>query len=77
MQMIEPEEQKKKLPNKWLSMINIPFQMGIIIFGFTYAGMWLDERYPNKFSVWTIVLCLFSVGLALYNVIRQVKNLDK
>ncbi|MFC6097438.1 AtpZ/AtpI family protein [Flavobacterium qiangtangense] len=58
-------------------MINIPFQMGVIIFVFTYAGMWLDEKYSNGSSTWTIVLSLLSVFIALYNVIRQVKNLNK
>jgi hypothetical protein len=63
--------------NKWLALINIPFQMGIIIFIFSYLGVWLDEKYSNGGSLWTIVLSLFSVFLSLYNVIRQVKNLNK
>lgn len=57
--------------------MNIPFQMGIIIFIFTYFGTWLDTKYSNGGSMWTILLSLFSVFLALYNVIRQVKNLNK
>lgn len=68
---------EKKQPSKWAAMINIPFQMGVIIFVFTYAGMWLDEKYSNGSSTWTIVLSLLSVFFALYNVIRQVKNLNK
>jgi O-antigen/teichoic acid export membrane protein len=71
---MEPRNNKS---NKWLALINIPFQMGVIIFAFTYLGMWLDEKYSEGSSVWTIVLSLFSVFLALYNVIRQVKNLNK
>lgn len=71
------DNQEKKSPSKWAAMINIPFQMGVIIFVFTYAGMWLDEKYSDGSSTWTIVLSLLSVFLALYNVIRQVKNLNK
>jgi hypothetical protein len=63
--------------NKWIGLINIPIQMGVIIFLFSYLGIWLDEKYSNGGSLWTIVLSLFSVFLALYNVIRQVKNLNK
>ena len=63
-------------PNKWAVMLNIPFQMGIIIFSLTYLGMWLDEKYTDS-SVFTIVLSLVSVFIALFNVIRQVKNLNK
>lgn len=72
------ENDPKKNPlNKWVVMMNIPFQMGIIIFVFTYGGMSLDEKYPNKYHLFTVVLSLVSVLIALYNVIRQVKNLNK
>jgi len=65
-----------KQTNKWLVMMNIPFQMGIIIFCFTYLGIYLDEKYTSS-SIFTIILSLFAVFIALYNVIRQVKNLNK
>ncbi len=71
----EPNENQKN--NKWLVFINIPIQMGVIIFLFSYLGIWLDEKYSNGGSLWTIILSLLSVFLALYNVIRQVKNLNK
>lgn len=74
---MENNDQKKKSLSKWAALMNIPFQMGIIIFAFTYLGMWLDEKYSNNSSAWTIVLSLLSVFIALYNVIRQVKNLNK
>ena len=65
-----------KQTNKWLVMMNIPFQMGVIIFCFPYLGIWLDEKYTNT-SIFTIILSLLAVFIALYNVIRQVKNLNK
>ncbi len=71
------KEPNKNQPNKWIALINIPIQMGVIIFIFSYFGTWLDKKYSNGGSLWTIVLSLFSVFLALYNVIRQVKNLNK
>jgi len=73
---MDKKTNKQKLTNKWIVMMNIPFQMGIIIFSFTYLGMWLDEKYTDT-SVFTIVLSLTSVFLSLYNIIRQVKNLNK
>ena len=36
--------------NKWLVFMGIPFQMGIVIFLFTYFGIWLDEKYSNGSS---------------------------
>ncbi|SDW12607.1 Putative F0F1-ATPase subunit Ca2+/Mg2+ transporter [Flavobacterium degerlachei] len=73
---MDKKTNKQKLTNKWLVMMNIPFQMGIIIFSFTYLGMWLDEKYTDT-SIFTIILSLTSVFLSLYNIIRQVKNLNK
>ncbi len=64
-----------KNKNKWLALINIPIQMGVIIFGFTYLGIWLDSRFKTN-NLFTIILSLFSVFIALYNVINQVKNLN-
>jgi F0F1-type ATP synthase assembly protein I len=61
--------------NKWLALINIPIQMGAIIFGFTYLGIWLDNRFKTN-NLFTIILSLLSVFIALYNVINQVKNLN-
>lgn len=58
--------------------MGIPFQMGVVIFAFTYFGMWLDEKYLDESSsFYTIILSLLSVFIALYNVIRQVKNINK
>jgi hypothetical protein len=37
----------KKRANKWLALINIPIQMGAIIFAFSYLGNWLDENHPH------------------------------
>ena len=64
--------------NKWLVFMGIPFQMGIVIFLFTYFGIWLDEKYSNcSSSLFTIIFSLLSVFISLYNVIRQLKNINK
>jgi uncharacterized membrane protein YfcA len=51
-------------------------QMGIVIFLFAYLGQWLDAKYPNPGKYYTKSVTLFGVFLALYNVYRQVKQLD-
>ncbi len=71
------QNNKKKQLNKWLQLINIPIQMGIVIFLFAYLGQWLDEKYPNKSNVFNIICVLVGVFLALYNVIRQVNQINK
>jgi hypothetical protein len=42
------QKKKKKQPNKWLALINIPIQMGIIIFLFSFFGRWLDQKFSNS-----------------------------
>jgi hypothetical protein len=68
---------KKKQASKWIALINIPIQMGVIIFLFAYGGNWLDENYPNPKIYYNKILVMVGVVLALYNVIRQVNEINK
>jgi predicted MFS family arabinose efflux permease len=67
----------KRQASKWLSLINIPIQMGAIIFLFSYFGEWLDEKYPSPKVYYNKILVMIGVALALYNVIRQVNEINK
>lgn len=67
----------KKRANKWLALINIPIQMGAIIFLFSYLGDWLDENHPHPKIYYIKILVMVGVALALYNVIRQVNEINK
>lgn len=67
----------EKKPNKWIALINIPVQMGVIILGFTWLGRWLDEKYPNSNNWYTIGFVMVGLSIALYNVYRQVQELNK
>ena len=70
-------ESKKKQTNKWLALINIPFQMGLIIFGFSYLGTWLDETNNNKEETNFKIFTLIGVFIAIYHVISQVNQINK
>jgi hypothetical protein len=70
-------QHKKKTRNKWLALINIPIQMGIIIFVFSYFGTWLDTKFPNKHDVFVKVLILVGVAIAFYNINRQLKDINE
>jgi len=63
--------------NKYLEFINIAFQMGIIIAAGVFLGIWLDEKFPNSFSGFTIFISLFGVFISLYLVIRKVTQISK
>ncbi|MFN3752824.1 AtpZ/AtpI family protein [Flavobacterium sp.] len=68
---------KKKARNKWLTLINIPIQMGVIVFLFAYLGRWLDEKYANPHNLYVKILTLVGVAIAFYNLNRQLKEINK
>ncbi|NMH28364.1 AtpZ/AtpI family protein [Flavobacterium silvaticum] len=70
-----PESPKNR--NKWLALVNIPVQMGVIIFLFTWLGKYLDETYPNEKNWYVKVFVVLGVFVSLYNVNRQLKELNK
>lgn len=69
-------DSNKKQTNKWLVFMNIPFQMGLIIFLGVMFGQWLDEKFKIEGDILTIVFSLLAVFIALYNVIRQVTKMS-
>jgi len=71
------KEPNRNQRNKWIALINIPIQMGVIIFLFSYAGNWLDENHPSPKVYYNKILVMAGVVIALYNVIRQVNEINK
>lgn len=74
---MENSNPKKRTNNKWLVFINIPIQMGVIIFLFSYFGTQLDQKYPNPNTVFVKILTLVGVSIAFYNLNRQLKDINK
>lgn len=75
--MMDNQNPKKQNNNKWLAFINIPIQMGVIIFLFAYLGDWLDVKYPNPHKIYVKILVLVGVAIAFYNLNRQLKDINK
>lgn len=75
--MMSNKEPKKQNNIKWLALINIPIQMGVIVFLFSYLGSWLDQKYPNPNPVYVKILTLVGVAIAFYNINRQLKDINK
>ena len=75
--MTDNQDPKKRTNNKWLALINIPIQMGAIIFLCAYSGNWLDEKYPNSYNVFVKIPTLVGVAIAFYNINRQLKDINK
>lgn len=78
MEQKDKQNQKKSNPlNAYARFSGIAFQMIAIIGLGVYLGIKLDEKYPNKYKLFTIFLALLSIAMALYFVIRQVSDFTK
>lgn len=63
--------------NKFIKFSTLAFEMGIIIAGGTYGGVYLDKYFELETPIFTIVLSLFAVFASLYLVVKQVNNVNK
>lgn len=73
----KPKKSKQKPTNRlnaYAKFSGVAFQMIAIIGLGTYGGVKLDEKYPNEHSLFTIILSLASVAIAMYYVIKQVSD---
>lgn len=69
--------QKKKQLNKYIYFSSMAFQMGIVIAAGTIFGQWLDGKYINDYSLFTIIFSLLAVFGSLYLIIKKVTSINK
>jgi membrane protease YdiL (CAAX protease family) len=70
--------QKPKKPlNKYIRLTGVGLQMGLTIYLAAYLGKWLDGKYPNENNLYTIFITLLGVVIAFYNLLIQVKQINK
>ena len=65
------KDQKDKL-NSYAQFSGIAIQMFAIIGVGTFIGVKLDEKYPNKHNLYTLILSLTSVIMSIVYVIRRI-----
>lgn len=68
--------QKKKLPNKYLQLTGIAFQMGATIYLAAYLGKKLDEYFQTEKRIYTLIATLLGLLISIWNVLRQVKRVN-
>lgn len=71
------DNQPDKPFNKYIYFSSIVFQMAITITIAAFVGQWLDEKYPNEYSLFTVILTLLAVLGSLYLVIKRVILMSK
>ncbi|MCL6274331.1 AtpZ/AtpI family protein [Muricauda sp. 2012CJ35-5] len=70
-QQKSPKKKNRSL-NNYAKFSGIAIQMIAIIGGGTYLGVFLDEKFPNKHSLYTVICSLFAVVISIYFVIKQI-----
>ena len=65
------DKEPQKPLNDYAKYSSLAIQMGVIIAGGCYGGYKLDEHFKNKTPVFTIILSLVSIGIALYFVLKD------
>lgn len=61
----------RKPPSNFNKYSNLGIQMAVTIGLGCWGGYKLDQTYPNKYHVYTIILSLFSIFAALYLVLKD------
>ena len=61
---------------KILLYSNLVLQMGLIITAGVIFGNYLDKLTGNSIPFWTVILSLFSLVIAFYQVFKNLKNND-
>jgi hypothetical protein len=71
------DNQSDKPINKYIYFSSVVFQMAITITIAAFVGQWLDEKFPNDYSLFTVTLSLLAVFGSLYLVIKRVILMSK
>jgi F0F1-type ATP synthase assembly protein I len=66
------DQKPKEQLNTFARFSGLGFQMIAIIGIGSFIGVKLDENYPNKHNLYTIILSLTSVILAIVFIIRRI-----
>lgn len=71
------KDTSRRKANMYIRFSSIGIQMGLIIFLFTWLGMYLDERYPSDKPWFTLALSLIGVIGSMVFIIRAVTKITK
>jgi ATP synthase protein I len=71
------ENPQPKPLNAYAKYSTLGIQMALIIGGGCYGGVKLDEYYNNTTPIFTIILSLVSIALAMYIVLKDLIKPDK
>ncbi|GIK69893.1 MAG: hypothetical protein BroJett020_11880 [Bacteroidota bacterium] len=62
---------KKNQPNDFYKYTSMASKMALVILAGVYGGKKIDEKLNLSFPVFTLILSIISVSLAIYIVIKD------
>ena len=72
--MSKKQKPKKKRLRNYARFSSLTTQMAVIIAAGTFFGDYLDKKTTSDIPIYTIVLSLLSIFLALYYVLKKIIN---
>lgn len=63
--------------NKWLTLTSMPIQMGAVIYIFHLFGGWITKKMNLESEIWSQLITLLGIIVALIQVVNQVNQLNK
>ena len=65
---------KNKNQNSYIRFTTLGFQILVTVGIGVIVGQWLDHKYPNKNSIYTIICSMVMIVVAMIQVIRSLKD---
>ncbi len=76
--MEEPEREiKRKQVNSYVKYTGLFFQMFVIISVFAFVGSSIDDYHGGRQSYYTAGFSLLGVVIAIYQVLKEVNQMNK
>jgi len=67
----EEKTNNKKFIENYIRYSSLAIQMGVIIFIFVYAGQYIDKKFFENKTIFTIIFSVISVFIALYFALKD------
>ena len=70
----QKQSKKQRQFSAYAKYSGLAIQMGVSIGVFTWLGTYLDETQNNSNPVWTIILSLLGIAVALYIPLKELTS---
>jgi len=71
----QEQEAREQIMGKAALYASLPFTVLVTVAVGYYGGQWIDQQYGTKYA--NVIGIVFGLALGLFEVIRQLKRLEK